>query len=98
MAAPVTIKLSTPVQFGKDSEPIAELVLKPTARAFRELTLPIKDDGTVLFQPYELAKIGLKLAGQPAPVLDLMDVADMMEVATAVMGFLDPSRRTGTGP
>ena len=98
MAASVTIRLSTPVQFGNDSEPISELVLKPTARAFRELTLPIKDDGTVLFQPYELAKIGLKLAGQPAPVLDLMDVADMMEVATAVMGFLDPSRRTGTGP
>lgn len=98
MATPITIVLSTPVQFGKDAEPICELVLKPTARSFREVTIPIKDDGTVLFQPYELAKVGVKLAGHPAAVLDLMDVVDMMEVAVAVMGFLSPSQRTGTAP
>lgn len=98
MASQVTIKLSTPIQFGKDAEPIVELVLKATPRAFRELQLPITEDGTTLFRPYELAKVGLKMAGQPAPILDLMDIADMMEVATAVMGFLIPSQKTGSAP
>ena len=98
MSKPVIIKLSSPVQFGRDAEPITELTLKPTARAFKEFTLPMKDDGTVMFQPYELAKVGLKLAGHPAPVLDLMDPADMMEVAAAVANFLGTPLKTGTTP
>ncbi len=98
MSAPITIRLSTPVQFGKDAEPIAELVLKPTARAFRDVTLPMNEDGTTHFRPYELALAGVKMAGYPAPFLDMMDPADMMEVATTVMGFLVPSQRTGSTP
>lgn len=95
---PVTIALRTPVQFGRDAEPIAELTIKPNARAFRDFSLPMREDGTILFQPYELAKVGIKLAGHPTAVLDLMDPADMWEVAQAVMGFTVPGLKTGSTP
>lgn len=96
MAAPVTLTLRAPVQFGKDSEPISELVLKPSAKAFRDFALPMQGDGTILFQPYELAKVGLRLAGQPAPVLDMLDPADMWELAQAVLGFTVPGHPIGS--
>lgn len=96
MAAPVTVRLREPVQFGRDAEPITELVLKPTARHFRDFTLPMKEDGTMLYQPYPLALIGMKMAGHPAAVLDLMHPADMSEVARVVMGFIEPGQGTGS--
>ena len=94
----ITIKLSTPVQLGENSEPITELVLKPTARAFRDFSLATKGDGGAVFQLYELAKIGMRMASQPAPLLDKMDPADMMELAGAVMGFLGTPLTIGSTP
>jgi hypothetical protein len=94
---PVTIKLREPVQFGKKSEPVTELVLKPTARACRDLTLPMTGEGKIDYQPYKLALAGLGMAGVAggAAFVDLMHVADMNEVALAVMGFLNPAPTTG---
>lgn len=88
------IALRRPVQRGKD-ETITRLVLRPATKHFRTLTLPMKGEGenaTIDFQPYHLAKVGLRMAGQPDDVLDRMHPADMMEVATTVLGFL------GAGP
>lgn len=98
MGAPTIIKLRVPVQFGRDAEPIAELELKPAAKHFREFTLPMKEDGTVMYQPYELAKVGLRMAGHPPAVLDLMHPADMNTVAGVVMGFLGVGPGTGSEP
>lgn len=100
MSASVTVKLSAPVQFGKDSDPVTELVLKPTPRAFKDFSLPMTADNGVLFQPYALALVGLKLAGiagGPA-FLDKMSISDMNEVAREVMGFLNPDPMTGNTP
>lgn len=96
MAAPVTVRLREPVQFGKDAEPITELVLKPTARHFRDLVIRTAEDGTVEYEPYRLALVGMKMAGQSAAVLDLMDPRDMSEVAAMVMGFISPGQPTGS--
>lgn len=98
MAKTVTLKLQEPVQFGKDAEPIAELVLKPTARAFRDFSLPMREDGTVIYQPYPLALVGMRMAGHPAAVLDLMCPEDMAEVARVVMGFIGTGPATGPEP
>ena len=98
MAQPVVIKLKTPVQFGKDAEPVGELVLKPTAKHFRDFTLHMTSDGTVLYQPYPLALVGLRMAGHPSAFLDLMDPVDMSEVARVVMGFIEPSQAIGPAP
>jgi hypothetical protein len=86
-----TLLLRKPIPFGKDTV-ISELRLMVSARAFKEFSLPMKEDGTIMFQPYALAVVGIKMAGQPAAIADKLDVRDMMELATAVMGFI------GTGP
>lgn len=95
MAASI-IALRVPVQLGEQGELVRELTLKPSARAFRDFSMPLKDDGTILFQPYALAAVGVKLAGQPPAFLDRMDPADMVEVAQAVMGFIGAGLGTGT--
>jgi hypothetical protein len=96
----MVVVLRHPVQFGKDT--IEQLVLKPTCRSFRDYELPMEmsEDGTknkVLFRPYELARVGLHMAGQPAAVLDKMHPADMWEVANRVMGFIGVAPATGNG-
>jgi hypothetical protein len=85
--ASVTVKLTEPIEFGKDTV-IEELVVRPTARAFREFSLPMKEDGTVLYQPYALAAVGVKMAGQPNAIVDKLSVKDMSALAQVVMGFL----------
>lgn len=94
-AAGRTLRLHVPIQFGENAPPIEELTFALNARAFRDFALPMREDGTIMFQPYELAKVGLRMAGQPAPVLDRLDPADMMEVAERVMGFLVPGQKIG---
>lgn len=80
------LTLSQPIEFGKDNL-ISELDLKPTARAFKEFALPMKPDGGFLFQPYDLAVVGMKMAGHPAALADKLSVEDMNEIAQAVIGF-----------
>lgn len=96
--AEIVVELGFPFKVGKEGELIEKLVMRPTARAFREFSLPMKDDGTVLFQPYECAKVGLKMAGHPATVVDFMHPSDMREVAQQVMLFFGVSQQTGSMP
>lgn len=100
MIAEIVIKLKTPVPWGKD-EVVEQLVLKPTARAFRDVSLPLDQaKGTIDFRPYLFAVVGVRMSGRPSAetFVDRMDPSDMMEVATAVLNFLAPAPRTGTEP
>lgn len=96
MAAPVTMRLREPVQFGRDADPISELVLRPVAKHFRDLSIKTGADGSLDYEPYKLALVGMRMAGQPTAVLDLMHPADMSEVARLVMGFIEPGQPTGS--
>lgn len=99
MSTSVKITLRTPVQLGKDAEPITELELKPISRAFRDFPgLPMREDGTIIYQPQVLCAVGLKMAGQSPVFLDHMNPADMAEVARIVMGFLMPGQPIGANP
>lgn len=87
------VSLRVPIEFGKLG-PITELVIKPSGRAYRDLTIPmtVNSDGSkkIDFQPYPLAVVGLKMAGHVAEaqiLADRMDPKDMTEVALEVMGF-----------
>lgn len=83
-----TIKLSVPVEFGKEQEPVTELVIKPTTRAFREFSLPMTKEGTIMYQPYELAKVGCQMAGHTPGFVDRLNPKDMNNVAQVVLSFL----------
>lgn len=97
MAASVKVKLTEPVQFGKD-ELIEELELKPLSRHFREFSLPMTGDGKIDYQPYKLAQVGVQMAGKPSMFVDKLSVIDMVAVAQEVLGFFVPSQPTGPTP
>ncbi len=84
-SGPTKLKLREPIHFGKDL--IEELTVKPTSRAFKEYALPMKDDGTIMFQPYTLASVGVRMAGHPNALVDKLSVGDMMALARVVMSF-----------
>lgn len=86
----VTITLRKPIPYGK-GQSIESLELKPNARAFRDFGLPMGADKSIVFQPYPLAVVGLKLAGHhvnAAQLVDKLDSKDMHEIAMAVFGFM----------
>lgn len=94
------ITLRHPVRFG--SEVIEKLTLRPLAKHLRDFALPMKGEGEnaiILFQPYELAKAGLKMADVAGAqtVLDKLHVADMWELAQVVFGFINGGPATGSG-
>src|SRR5690242_7316417 len=88
------VKLKHPIQFGEDM--VETLTIKPTARAFRDFGLPMQQDGTIIFQPYPLAGVGIRMAGRPNALLDRMHPEDMWEVAQVALGFIVPGRGIGT--
>jgi len=92
---PVVIELQCPVEMAKD-EVITTLTLKPSARHFRDVSIVSNPDQSFVFEPYKLALVGAKMAGQTAVLVDKLHPADMMEVSTAVLGFIGSGR--GTGP
>jgi hypothetical protein len=96
VSAPVTVKLKEPVPFG--TETIDELELKRNAKSMRNFALPMKPDGTILFEPYELAKVGVHMAGRPNAVLDMLDPSDVWALAQVVMDFFVPGQTTGSTP
>lgn len=103
-AAPfAVVKLRTPVQFGRDAEPVTELELRATGRALRDLTVPMGADGALqvmLVKPYDLALVGLRMAGVAGDkaFADQMDPRDIWEVSQEVLGFTVGGRTTGSAP
>ena len=97
MAATVTVQLKHPVKWG-DTEVVESLELKRTARAMKGFVLPMKGDGTINFEPYACAQVGIRMAGRPDALLDMLDPEDAMELSNVVMGFFVPGRATGSTP
>ena len=85
-AARNVVVLKEPITLG--SEVIERLELKFSARSFKEFQIPLREDGTILFQPYPLAVAGVRMAGQPAILIDKLGPADFFALAQAVMSFL----------
>lgn len=104
MGAPFhVVELRSPVQFGRDAEPVTRLELRPTGRAMRELrvTMGVEGDRRVVeFEPYLLCLVGLKMAGIAGDkaFADLMDPQDIWEVGQAVLGFTMGGPTTGSTP
>lgn len=104
----VRIQLRQPVKFGRDAEPVTELVLQPNGRALRDLTLTIAPgdvESKIDFRPYDLTLVGLRMAGIAGDkaFADLMCPQDIWEVGQAVLGFIVPppekvSQTTGSQP
>lgn len=85
---PMTVRLRKPIPHG--SQPIEELTLKPTSRAFKDFSLPMTAELKIDYQPYALALVGLKMAGyvvDSSKLIDRMDPKDMVELSQAVLGF-----------
>lgn len=97
----VTIVLRRPVQFGKALEPVERITLEPTGGALRDLDLMVSSDADLpMFHAdlFELAKVGMRMGrvhGDVA-VLDLMHPADVMEVASTVLGFINGGPQAGS--
>lgn len=103
MGSEIKITLRQPVQFGRDAEPVSELVLKPTGRALRDLEVTMGVDGdkpSIVFKPFAFALVGLKMAGiaGDAAFLNLMDARDVWEVGQTVMGFIVGAPSSGATP
>lgn len=104
MATPfATLTLRCPVQVGKNSEPVTELALVGNGRALRDLTVPLGAEGEMklmMIKPYELAAVGLRMAGVAGDraFLDQMDARDMWEVAQTVLGFIMGGPQIGSTP
>lgn len=95
--------LQVPVQFGQ--ELIERLTLRPRGKHLRDYTLPMRQEPgedlpVLLFQPYALAEVGLKMAEVAGvrTVLDKMDVADVWGLAQVVFGFINGGPATGSAP
>jgi len=82
---PITLKLSTPVEFGKQ-ETITELVFRDgRAGDLRKLDPPLK----VGEHPSEdqLLTIAGRMCGQPSKVIDLLSAEDAGEAMSLALGF-----------
>lgn len=92
----VTVKLTHPVQWGKET--VTELVMTPNARFFRDVELTTTGNG-ITYKPYPLAVAGVSMAGRAAGAatfVDKMHPADMNEVAQHVIVFLVPGPKDGS--
>jgi hypothetical protein len=88
-------RLEHPVKWGE--KVIEELKLHPNGKALRDVKLTISD-GAIVVEPYKLAELGLRLANQPRPVLDLMHPADQTGLGMLALGFIMPGLGTGLTP
>ena len=91
---PSVIELLKPVKFGKKSEPVTVIKLKPNGRALRDLEVQMGTDGkgkaTINMKPHALCVIGLRMAGIAGDeaFVDMMDARDIWEVSQKVVGFI----------
>lgn len=90
--APKTVKLRSPIQFGKD-QLIEELTFRPpTAKDFRRLAI---------VSGYEMDTVltlAGRLSGQPDAVIDKLTGGDLEEVIAIASGFMPGSQSTGKTP
>lgn len=106
-AGTVTITLRREVQFGKTQEPVKEFVLRADGAALRDLEYIVSaeaEDGLSLMHAdvWDLALVGVRMGrvtGDSA-IVDMMDPGDVVEVAQAVLGFIQggPSAGSETSP
>ncbi len=92
----VTLKLKSPIEFGKTT--LEELVVVPTPRAYKGFSLSMTPEGKIDYQPYELATIGMRMAGQSSGAVDKMSIADMNALAQLVLSFFGESPTAGSEP
>jgi hypothetical protein len=86
--APVKVQLTAPIDFGEG--PVSELELKPMMRAFKDASIIVGPEGTK-FDPYQLAIVGLKMAGHfvgATKFVDKLHPRDAVKLSEAVTGFL----------
>lgn len=95
---PKVLKLKYPTKVGEGGELVEQLALKCTGRSMKDFVLPTKGDGTVLFEPYACAKVGVHMAGQTTAFLDAMDAQDVFALAEVVMDFFGSGPPTGKEP
>jgi hypothetical protein len=80
VAAPVTVKLDEPIEFG--SETISELTIRsPKAKDMRGLPMEGANIGHIL-------DLVAKLCGQPPSVIDELGTADLLKVSEHVANFI----------
>ena len=88
--SPKVLKLRKPLQLTKETA-IDELELTPRARAFKGHSLVVRSDGAMELNHYDLAVLGLKLAGHTATatrLVDELDARDMKDLAELALSFL----------
>lgn len=97
---PSSYRLRFPVQFG--SERIEELTLKANGRAMQGFKVQFQakgdDEGGVVLEPYRFAELGLRLAGKPRAILDMMHPCDQFGLGTVTLGFFTHGPPTGKTP
>lgn len=87
---PVTIKLGTPVEFGKET--ITELVFqRGNFGVLKGLALDISRTPNI----DEIAVIASRLCGKSLKVIELLDPSDVDEVAAIAIGFFGRCRGAG---
>lgn len=90
---PDSYTLKFPVTFG--TETIETLSLRPSGLAMRGFKVETRADGGVVFEQYRFAELGLKLAGKPRPIVDLMHPCDQFGLGMVAMGFFVSGPTTG---
>lgn len=89
-------KLKHPVQFGEET--IAELHLKPHAGAFKGFTQAVKEDGSMIYDPYTAARVAVRMGGKPDAVCDRLHPEDMNRLAQVALSFLTSGPAIGQTP
>jgi hypothetical protein len=90
---PVTYTLEYPVQFG--SELVTQLVLTPSAGAFRGFKQAAAADGTMVQVDYHAAAVvAVRMAGRPDVFADKLDPADMIALSGLAQSFFASGRQT----
>jgi hypothetical protein len=91
---PVTYTLEYPVQFG--SELVTQLVLTPSAGAFRGFKMVVDASQRVEMDPHAAAVVAVRMAGRPDVFADKLDPSDMLALGALAQSFFASGRQTQT--